>query len=429
MAYAYDKLSEKDKNEIIDAFNEKSKKGLALLDEKLKTFGITDPDKLAAERARFFIADRNDLNLVDIGDYLGAKENEKTLKAFFDQMEFKGLEFTDALRKFLTAFDLPGEAQKIDRIMEAFAKKYVEQNPGKFKHEDAAYVLAFSIIMLNTDLHNPAIAKKISLQQFIKNNRGINDGGDFSDVFLEEVYNKIKTNEIEKNTTPADELLGVLGRWKKANDEAIATTLKTVEKTVSDPANKTLPTLEKIVKKKKLSPEDAIMAKKLQNEMAFYQITLKGVKDSMQIEEAHNQKIYEDGRNNAKKIAKALQENPVPEKYKIYEEIILKDIHTHPNATKLLAAVLKKKLSSLPPTPASEPASKHQAANFGDLDMQDLRARLKKTGQTTPQTQGKQMILTQRNSQHQATDGATQKNTSAIVQKPEIAQKPPKGTY
>lgn len=108
-------------------------------------------------------------------------------------------------------FRLPGEAQKIDRLMEKFAARYIVCNPGRcgaslhpplltlpllaavppaascvrakrrryppaartqarthtnphtrplpcprsFKSADVAYVLAYSVIMLNTDAHNP----------------------------------------------------------------------------------------------------------------------------------------------------------------------------------------------------------------------------------------------------------------------------------
>ncbi len=50
---------------------------------------------------------------------------------------------------------LPGEAQKIDRIMEKFAERYCRDNPAVFPNADGAYLLAFAIIMLNTDAHNP----------------------------------------------------------------------------------------------------------------------------------------------------------------------------------------------------------------------------------------------------------------------------------
>jgi Sec7 domain len=50
---------------------------------------------------------------------------------------------------------LPGEAQKIDRIVEAFAARFCECNPEAYASADGAYLLAFAIIMLNTDAHNP----------------------------------------------------------------------------------------------------------------------------------------------------------------------------------------------------------------------------------------------------------------------------------
>jgi len=48
----------------------------------------------------------------------------------------------------------------------------------KLKIKDTAYILAFSLIMLNTDLHNPSIKNRMTKQAFIKNNRGINQGED-----------------------------------------------------------------------------------------------------------------------------------------------------------------------------------------------------------------------------------------------------------
>jgi brefeldin A-inhibited guanine nucleotide-exchange protein len=41
--------------------------------------------------------------------------------------------------------------------MEKFAERYVSCNPGAFKSADVCYVLAYSVIMLNTDAHNPQV--------------------------------------------------------------------------------------------------------------------------------------------------------------------------------------------------------------------------------------------------------------------------------
>lgn len=51
------------------------------------------------------------------------------MHAFVDMMDFKDLPFVDALRTFLQAFRLPGEAQKIDRFMLKFAERYIAGNP------------------------------------------------------------------------------------------------------------------------------------------------------------------------------------------------------------------------------------------------------------------------------------------------------------
>ena len=54
------------------------------------------------------------------------------MHAFIDQMDFTGLKFVEALRIFLQAFRLPGEAQKIDRFMLKFADRYLKGNSESF---------------------------------------------------------------------------------------------------------------------------------------------------------------------------------------------------------------------------------------------------------------------------------------------------------
>lgn len=49
--------------------------------------------------------------------------------AYVDQMDFAGKDMVSGLRYFLEGFRLPGEAQKIDRLMEKFASRYCECNP------------------------------------------------------------------------------------------------------------------------------------------------------------------------------------------------------------------------------------------------------------------------------------------------------------
>ena len=198
----------------------------------------------AQELALFLHEHKNILEKTQIGEVLG-KEPESSLTKkkgvdpekggegfyfrvlfhYVDAMNFAGLEFDNAIRSFLAGFRLPGEAQKvsayfiglcftffvkiqtliiiiymyidkqIDRIMEKFAERFTHQNEKVFPSADTAFILAFSVIMLQTDLHSPSIKpeKRMTVSSFISNNRGISaDGGDLPPSFLEGIFNRIK---------------------------------------------------------------------------------------------------------------------------------------------------------------------------------------------------------------------------------------------
>ena len=61
---------------------------------------------------------------------------------------------------------------------------------------ETAYVLAFSTIMLNTDAHSPQVKNRMTKNDFLKNNRGINDGQDLPEDMLSTIYDEIVSNEI-----------------------------------------------------------------------------------------------------------------------------------------------------------------------------------------------------------------------------------------
>eukprot|EP00983_Pelagomonas_calceolata_P107311 1159330-Pelagomonas_calceolata.AAC.12 len=81
----------------------------------------------------------------------------QVLDAYTASFNFHDLRFDAAIRLFLESFRLPGEAQKIDRIINSFGNHFYDANPGIFRGPDAAYVLAYSVIMLNTDRHNAQV--------------------------------------------------------------------------------------------------------------------------------------------------------------------------------------------------------------------------------------------------------------------------------
>ena len=138
-----------------------------------------------------------------IGEFLGgvADFNQETLTFYLEHIDFSGQSLVDALRTMNLRFRLPGEAQQIDRILEAFATRYTQNNPSIFGSTDVVFILSFSCIMLNTDLHNENIApsKKMTMQGFLNNNRGIDEGGDINPFILEQLYLEIQENEIRMN--------------------------------------------------------------------------------------------------------------------------------------------------------------------------------------------------------------------------------------
>jgi len=168
----------------------------------------------ARQIALFFLSNKDRLDKTQMGEVLGKEpdsafvkgdgvETEKGGPGFYvrilhhyvDALDFSGLLFDEAIRLFLSGFRLPGEAQKIDRIMEKFAEKFTSQNPDVFPSADTAFILAFSVIMLNTDQHNPSIKaeRRMTAETFIRNNRGIGeDGGDLPNEFLGGIFNRIK---------------------------------------------------------------------------------------------------------------------------------------------------------------------------------------------------------------------------------------------
>ena len=184
-----------DLKEGVRRFNAKPKDGLAYLTEKGYLPAEPSSNDIAA-----FLKGVN-VNKKVLGDYLAKLENIETLKAFIGGFEFKG-RIDEALREMLTAFRLPGEAQLIERVIEVFSIKYFESmtsRPVSPKSEetlteaekektiassDAAFVLAYSIIMLNTDQHNPQVRKRMTLQDFQRNTRGVNDGKDFPAEYM-----------------------------------------------------------------------------------------------------------------------------------------------------------------------------------------------------------------------------------------------------
>jgi brefeldin A-inhibited guanine nucleotide-exchange protein len=107
-----------------------------------------------------------------------------------------------------------------------FAERYIAGNPKAFANADTAYVLAYSVIMLNTDQHSANVRKRMTPEDFIKNNRGINDNADLPDEYLKGIFEEILKNEIVLDTER--ETAANLGQLPATGPTGIAGTIGSV---------------------------------------------------------------------------------------------------------------------------------------------------------------------------------------------------------
>lgn len=109
------------------------------------------------------------------------------LRSYMRSFSFFGDPMDMALRKLLMEAELPKETQQIDRCLQAFANRYHECNPGIYSTPDQAYFIAFSLLILHTDVFNKNNKHKMQKPDYLKNTRG---EGIFDDV-LECFYDNI----------------------------------------------------------------------------------------------------------------------------------------------------------------------------------------------------------------------------------------------
>ncbi|KIK98831.1 hypothetical protein PAXRUDRAFT_823441 [Paxillus rubicundulus Ve08.2h10] len=195
-------------------FNSKPKLGLAFLEENKLIYSDLSPEVSRTRSLALFLKSCTRLDKRLLGDYLSNPDNLDLLKEFMGLFDFKDRPVVDAMREMLETLRLPGEAQQIDRIAETFASVYFASKPAEIKTQDAVYVLAYSIILLNTDQHNPQIRKRMTIEDYQRNLRGQNGGDDFSPEFLQNIHDSIRKREI----VMPEEHTGQLGfeyAWKE----------------------------------------------------------------------------------------------------------------------------------------------------------------------------------------------------------------------
>ncbi|XP_033485529.2 IQ motif and SEC7 domain-containing protein 2-like isoform X2 [Epinephelus lanceolatus] len=183
----------------LNLFNKKPEKGIQYLIER----GFVSDTPVGIAR---FILERKGLSRQMIGEFLGSRQqfNKDVLDCVLDEMDFSGMDLDDALRKFQAQIKVQGEAQRVERLVEAFSQRYCVCNPvliRQFQNPDTIFILAFAIILLNTDMYSPNVKpeRKMKLEDFIKNLRGVDNGQDIPRDLLVAIYGRIQKWELRTN--------------------------------------------------------------------------------------------------------------------------------------------------------------------------------------------------------------------------------------
>ncbi|KAE8144535.1 hypothetical protein BDV25DRAFT_91292 [Aspergillus avenaceus] len=109
------------------------------------------------------------------------------LRKYMRGFSFFGDPIDMAIRKLLMEVELPKETQQIDRFLQSFADRYHECNPGIFASTDQAYFIAFSILILHTDVFNKNNKRKMQKPDYVKNTRGEGISEDILECFYENI--------------------------------------------------------------------------------------------------------------------------------------------------------------------------------------------------------------------------------------------------
>lgn len=118
----------------------------------------------------------------DYAMFLGKEElyNEGIREAYLSLFDFTGMSILNALRLFCSKLYIKGETQVLDRLIEGFSRRWRICNvTEKYLTQDVTYIIAFSLITLNTDIYVANLEKDQRMRRlaFIQNTmRAIRSG-------------------------------------------------------------------------------------------------------------------------------------------------------------------------------------------------------------------------------------------------------------
>ncbi|KAL1748693.1 hypothetical protein HDZ31DRAFT_29171 [Schizophyllum fasciatum] len=96
--------------------------------------------------------------------------NKVALRHYMSNFDFSNLRLDMAFRRLCSKLFLKAETQQVDRILEEFSRRYWECNPNTvYGSANIVHAVAYSLLLLNTDLHVADLATRMSRNQFVRN--------------------------------------------------------------------------------------------------------------------------------------------------------------------------------------------------------------------------------------------------------------------
>lgn len=192
LAYRQNQIRKREQCDCVELFNRHPSTGL----ETAVETGVL-PSESRHDAAQWMRFTRG-LKKQSIGAFLGAVANESYLDAYVRTFNFEGLSFVQSFRLFLESFRIPGEAQIIERFMEKFSAHLYTFLGDEFQSSDVLFQVAYSTLMLNTDMYSTNVKAKMSREAFLKNTLGAIDERDRpTEQTLNHIYDEIAAAEVQ----------------------------------------------------------------------------------------------------------------------------------------------------------------------------------------------------------------------------------------
>lgn len=126
-----------------------------------------------------------------VSSYLSTRH--PLLEAFIRLRSFRKLFFPEALRNLFGSLSptqgRPWSSETLEHAMHIFADHYCHCNPRFSELREQLYMLAYTVLLLSGDLHNPLVKRKMTKREFLRNTKAVLVA--FSDEYLCRVYDYV----------------------------------------------------------------------------------------------------------------------------------------------------------------------------------------------------------------------------------------------